>query len=287
MQSEKAPDTLKADDWAGEMGANWLANLSRFESMLAPIGAALLARADYQPGERVLDIGCGGGGTTLAIGKAVAPAGEALGIDISPDLAAYATRRAAEADAGNVRFTCIDASSTTLPDAPFDRLFSRFGCMFFADPISAFTNLRRPLKPGARIDLGVWAAPRDNPWMSEAMVIVRKYVDLPPPVPRAPGPFAFEDLDYVREILSGAGFADPDVTSYEGLQPVGGAGSTPDQALDFVMTGMAAGRALADQSEDVRAIAGRDLLALFSNHYETGRGVLMPCKVWLVTTTAR
>ena len=179
---------LKAEDWAGEMGAYWLANLTRFESMLAPIGAALLARADYQPGQSVLDIGCGGGGTTIAIGKAVAPSGEALGIDISPDLAAYATRRAAEAGASNVRFTCTDAASAALPDAPFDRLFSRFGCMFFAEPIPAFTNLRRLLKPGARIDLGAWASPHDNPWMSEAMVIVRKYVDLPPRFPARQDP---------------------------------------------------------------------------------------------------
>lgn len=286
-QSTHAPDMLKAEDWAGEMGANWLANLTRFESMLAPIGAALLARADYQPGQRVLDIGCGGGGTTIAIGKAVAPAGEVLGIDISPDLAAYATRRAAEAGASNVRFTCTDAASAMLPDAPFDRLFSRFGCMFFAEPIPAFTNLRRLLKPGARIDLGAWASPHDNPWMSEAMVIVRKYVDLPPPVPRAPGPFAFEDLDYLRAILAGAGFASPDVATYEGLQPVGGVGSTPDQALDFVMTSMAAGRALVEQSEAVRSIAGRDLLALFKDRHEDGRGVMMPCKVWLVTAEAR
>ena len=70
-QSGDKANTIKGEDWAGEMGAKWLANLARFEGMIAPIGAALLSRADFQTGERVLDIGCGGGGTTIAIGNAV------------------------------------------------------------------------------------------------------------------------------------------------------------------------------------------------------------------------
>ena len=87
------PEALKGEDWAGEMGAKWLANLACFEGMIAPIGEALLRQADFKPGERVLDIGCGGGGTTIAIAKAVAPSGEVVGIDISPDLTTASMRR--------------------------------------------------------------------------------------------------------------------------------------------------------------------------------------------------
>lgn len=279
-------NTIKGEDWAGEMGAKWLANLSRFEGMIAPIGAALLARAAFQPGERVLDIGCGGGGTTIAIANAVAPGGEAVGVDISPDLTAASTRRASKAGVGNVRFICADASSVQLPDAPFDRLFSRFGSMFFAEPHQAFANLRSLLRPGARIDLAVWAPPRDNLWMMEMMGVVRNHIDIPPAVPRAPGPFAFEDLDYLNEVLAAGGFSNPDVVGYAGLQPVGGAGATPQEAVTFVLSSMAVGKLLDEQGADVRAAAEGELVEMFAKHHAPDQGVMMRGKAWLVSATA-
>lgn len=279
-------NTIKGEDWAGEMGAKWLANLSRFEGMIAPIGTALLARAGFQSGERVLDIGCGGGGTTIAIAHAVAPDGGVLGIDISPDLTAASTRRASDAGVGNIGFICADASSLQLPDAPFDRLFSRFGSMFFAEPHQAFANLRVLLRPGARIDLAVWAPPRDNLWMMEMMGVVRNHVDIPPAVPRAPGPFAFEDLDYLNEVLASGGFSSPDIIAYTGLQPVGGAGATPQEAVSFVLSSMAVGKLLDEQGADVRVAAEAELLELFAKHYVAGQGVMMQGKAWLVSATA-
>lgn len=279
-------NTIKGEDWAGEMGAKWLANLSRFEGMIAPIGAALLARAAFQPGERVLDIGCGGGGTTIAIANAVAPGGEAVGVDISPDLTAASTKRASEAGVGNVRFFCADASSVQLPNGPFDRLFSRFGSMFFAEPHQAFANLRSLLRPGARIDLAVWAPPRDNLWMMEMMGVVRNHIDIPPAVPRAPGPFAFEDLDYLNEVLAAGGFSNPDVVGYAGLQPVGGAGATPQEAVTFVLSSMAVGKLLDEQGADVRAAAEGELVEMFAKHHVPDQGVMMWGKAWLVSATA-
>lgn len=279
-------NTIKGEDWAGEMGAKWLANLSRFEGMIAPIGAALLARAAFQPGERVLDIGCGGGGTTIAIANAVAPGGEAVGVDISPDLTAASTQRASEAGVGNVRFICADASNVQLPDAPFDRLFSRFGSMFFAEPHQAFANLRSLLRPGARIDLAVWAPPRDNLWMMEMMGVVRNHIDIPPAVPRAPGPFAFEDLDYLNEVLAAGGFSNPDVVGYAGLQPVGGAGATPQEAVTFVLSSMAVGKLLDEQGAAVRTAAESELVEMFAKHHVPDHGVMMRGKAWLVSATA-
>ncbi len=285
-QNGKAPDALKAEDWAGEMGSKWLASLDRFEDMIAPIGNALLARADFQPGERVLDIGSGGGATTLAIAGAVGPTGSVLGIDISPDLTKAATARAERAGVGNAGFLCADASIVSLAEAPYDRLFSRFGSMFFADPISAFTNLQGLMQTGGRIDLAVWAAPRDNLWMMEMMGVVRNYVDIPPAVPRTPGPFAFEDLDYLREILSGSGFGSLSIVAYEGLQPVGGHDASPSEAAQFALTSMAVGRVLEEQGGDIRDRAERDLTELFTKHYARGEGVMMVGKAWLVTATA-
>jgi SAM-dependent methyltransferase len=283
--TETAPEALKGEDWAGEMGARWLASLDRFESMIAPIGAALLERADYAPGERVLDLGCGGGATTLAIAEAVGPDGAALGLDVAPMLIARAKERAAEA--GNTaRFVCADAATASLDEPPFDRLFSRFGSMFFEAPVPAFTNLRGMLKPGARIDLAVWANPRDNLWMMEMMGVVRSHVEIPPATPRAPGPFAFEDLGYLGSVLEEAGFARMDVAVYEGLQAVGGPGASPEEATDFVLAAMAVGRVLAEQGDAVREAARADLTAMFARHYREGEGVMLRAKAWLVTARA-
>lgn len=278
---ETASDPLRGEDWAGEMGARWLANIDRFEGMLAPIGAALLARADYAPGDRVLDLGCGGGATTLAIAKAVGPQGAAVGLDIAPMLIAKAQERAAKAGS-TARFVCADAASARLAEPPFDRLFSRFGSMFFPAPVPAFANLAAMLKPGARIDLAVWASPRDNPWMMEVMSVVRQHIEIPPAIPRAPGPFAFEDLAYLEEVLTGAGFTGIEVAAYEGLQPFGGPGATPQEALDFVLAAMAVGQLLDEAGAQIREAASAELLDLFTRHHVPGAGVMMGCKAWLV-----
>ncbi len=282
----KPAEALKGEDWAGEMGAKWLANLDRFEGMIAPIGEALLARAAFSSGERVIDLGCGGGATTRAIAASVAPGGEAVGLDISPDLINEASARAAAAGLANARFVCGDAATTGLAGAPFDRLFSRFGSMFFAEPVSAFTHLHGLLKPGARIDLAVWANPRDNLWMMEMMGVVRTHIEIPPAVPRTPGPFAFEDLDYLAEVLAAAGFSAMDVTPYADKQAVGGPGASPEDAADFVLSAMAVGRALAEHGDDVREAARDDLVALFNQRHIAGQGVMMGCKAWLVSAFA-
>jgi ubiquinone/menaquinone biosynthesis C-methylase UbiE len=281
-----SPEALKGEDWAGAMGERWLASLDRFEGMIAPIGAALLARADYSPGERVLDLGCGGGATTLAIAEIVGPQGAALGLDIAPMLVAVAEERAAAAGSA-ARFVCADAATARLAEPPFDRLHSRFGSMFFAEPVRAFANLRAMLMPGARIDLAVWAAPRDNPWMMEVMSAVRRHVDIPPAVPRAPGPFAFEDLAYLGDILEAAGFGAMEAHAFHGEQAVGGPGATPEEATAFVLASMAVGSILAEQSEAVRGAACADLGAMFARHHRPGQGVLLKCKAWLVEARAQ
>ncbi len=277
------PNQLKGEDWAGEMGIKWLTHIDRFEGMIAPIGDALLARTGIAPGERVIDLGCGGGLTSLAAARATGPEGAVLGLDISPDLIDAARRRAEGQP--NVTFICADAATVAL-DTPYDRLISRFGSMFFADPYAAFTNLHSLLKPGGRIDLAIWAAPRDNPWMMELMGVARSHIDIPSPDPRAPGPFAFADLDYVGDILAHAGFSAPDIEPYQGEQAIGGPGASPDDAADFALASMAIGRALAEAGEDVLARARADLVTLFEKRHVPGKGVMMANKVWLLTATA-
>jgi SAM-dependent methyltransferase len=286
MSQTETANTIPAEDWAGEMGAKWLANLDRFEGMIAPIGEALLAQAAYQPGERVLDLGCGGGATTRAIAAQVAPSGEAVGLDISPDLTGAASARAEAAKLANCRLICGDAATTTPDGAPFDRLFSRFGSMFFADPIPAFANLHRQLRQGAKVDLAVWGPPRENAWMMGVMSVVRQHIEIPPAVLRAPGPFAFEDTEYLRAVLTGGGFSGIEIAPYEGKQALGGPGTGPVEAADFVLDSMAVGRALAEHGDKVQAAAREDLIALFGEHHEPGKGVMMGCKAWLVRAIA-
>ena len=283
MTDQNVSQNPHSDDWAGEMGLKWLANLSLFEEMIAPIGSALLARADYQPGETVIDLGCGGGATTIAIAKIVTDTGRVMGIDISPDLIAAAQERARQSGHANIGFTCSDATIAELPDAPYDRLFSRFGSMFFDEPQVAFSHLHGLLKQGARIDLAVWGPPRDNLWMMEMMGVVKNHVDVPKAIPRAPGPFAFEEVQYLEEILFGSGFGAVDVTAYEGLQPVGGLGASPDQAVTFALTSMAAGRLLREAGDAVFEAARQEMTELFAKHYIPGEGVMMRGKAWLVS----
>lgn len=274
------------DDWAGDMGARWLANLAGFENTIAPVGAALLARAAYQPGERVVDIGCGGGATSLAIAGAVAPGGEVLGIDVSPDLVAASARRAQQAGLNNARFRCADAATVGLDGAPFDRLCSRFGSMFFAEPASAFANLRRLLRPGARIDLAIWAAADENPWMQSGVSVARPYLDLPMPVPGAPGPFAFADLAYLGEVLTAGGFSSVETEVVSGLLPIGGAGATPETARDFACNALAFGRLLREASPGIQTTVRAELLALYAAHHQPGEGVMMGYKALLVSAWA-
>ncbi|MEE4338001.1 class I SAM-dependent methyltransferase [Erythrobacter sp.] len=286
MGGESATEPLKGEDWAGDMGERWLANLDRFEAMIAPIGNALLTRAAYRAGERVIDVGPGGGATTRAIARTVAPEGEALGIDISPDLVGEAARRAEAEGIANARFLCADAAEVTLGGRPYDRLFSRFGSMFFADPVPAFANLRSLLQPGARIDIAVWGPPRENLWMMEMMGVVRTHVEVPRAEPRAPGPFAFEDLDYLREVLTGAGFGGMDVDVYEGRQAIGGSDASPAEALEMVLSSMGVGRVVDEQDDPTREAIRADLLSLFDQRHVDGEGVLMAAKAWLVTAVA-
>lgn len=282
MTTKNAPaDSIRAEDWAGEMGQRWLRSLDRFESMIAPIGDALLQRAAYRPGERVVDIGCGGGASTRQIAARVAPGGFALGVDIAPMLVEEATRRAELAGQANARFVTADAAKVALPEAPFDRLHSRFGSMFFTEPAAAFANLGRMLGTGGRADFAVWAAAKENPWVAGLMGVLRSHLDLPKPEPHAPGPFALEDPEYFGGLLRGGGFTDVDFHLWRGTQWIGGPGSTATEARDFVMSSMSFADLAKEQPAPVREAIEADILKLFRAH-ESAEGVGMEAIAWLV-----
>lgn len=276
---------IQAPDWSGKRGDRWLANIDRLESMIAPAGAALMAHAGFQPGERVVDVGCGGGLTTIEIAKSVALEGEALGIDISPVLIAEAERRARAAGVGNARFLAADAAVAHPEGAPFDRLASRFGSMFFADAPVAFANLHGMLQSGGRMDLLVWAPLRENPWRAAMVEVVGRHLDLPPFVPHAPGPFGLSDPDHVRSLLAQTGFTRVTLTPWHGEALVGGPGADAEAAADFVFTAMDFADLLSDQPAEIAERVRRDLVAEFARHHSP-RGIGMGAKTWLVTAYA-
>lgn len=271
-------------EWADASGRRWLGGLDRLETMLAPIGEALLAQAAYRPGERVVDIGCGGGWTTRAIARAVGANGEALGLDISSDLI-DAARERARADGPTIRFELGDAAACRPEGAPFDRLFSRFGVMFFPASHAAFANIRRMVKRGGRLDMAVWAAARENGWFTAVTEVLKRHVDMPAPIPRAPGPFALADRDYVRDLLGKAGFGEPQTTEWTGIYYIGGPGTTPREAADFAIETMHVGDFARAAGPDTTAAVHHDLIEMFNAH-QRPEGVALPAKALLVTAEA-
>ncbi|MEM7077025.1 MAG: class I SAM-dependent methyltransferase [Pseudomonadota bacterium] len=260
--------------WNGKAGDTWTDAQERMDAMLAPISAAVLEFAAPQAGERVIDVGCGCGETSLAM----AARGAAVwGVDISERMLARAQERAA--GLAEVAFSLSDAATQDYT-ADHDLIFSRFGVMFFADPTAAFANLRTGLTPDGRMAFVCWQAPRDNPWVSVGGRIVQPYLAEPetPPDPRAPGPFAFADADYLRAILTDAGFASVEI------EPLGcelRLGADVEEALDMQAQVGPIARALAELDDEdlasVRAELGAELAQA-----QREDGIYLAAACWLV-----
>lgn len=273
-------ETPTSGDWAGSRGARWLRDLDSLEAMLQPVGAGLIARAGLQPEETVVDIGSGGGWTSARAAEAVGAGGRVLGLDISADLVGEAARR--HGHLPQLAFRAGDAAGDAPPEAPFHRLISRFGVMFFADPPAAWKQLARLLRPGGRMDVAVWADPKLNPWASELRKVVARHVEVPRPEPLAPGPFQLADPDYLDSVLAGAGFRGIERELVSKPLLVGGAGSTPQSAATFGLRAFGAGEALEGAPQAVIDAATADLEAIYA-HHQSADGVAVAGAWWLVS----
>ncbi len=194
--------------WNGAGGEAWVTGQETLDAAMRPVTDVLLKAAAVKASDRVTDIGCGTGETTLEIAKHAA---SALGVDVSAPMLALATDRAKQAGLGNVRFEQRDVQTEEL-QADATLAMSRFGVMFFEDPVAAFANVRRQMSDDGRLCFACWKTPRENEWVSLPMSIVRKHVqDDTPPDPLAPGPFAFADDNRIKSILADAGWQNVEV----------------------------------------------------------------------------
>lgn len=194
----------------------WASLWPKRERMTDAISPYVLEAAALRPGERVLDIGCGGGRLSLAAARAVGTEGSVVGADLSAPLGALAERRARDAGADNVEFRQLDMQTDSIPGDPFAAAISQFGVMFFDDPVAAFGNIRAHLAPGGRIAFASWQRLEDNPWHFASAIA--EFLPAPPSSAAGttlPGPFSLADPARTAEILTSARFRDVRRTPYE------------------------------------------------------------------------
>ena len=275
------------EDWNGAVGAHWAADQARNDRLIKAFGEAALGAARAQAGEHVLDVGCGCGDTSLALADSVGAAGRVVGVDVSAPMLAVARERANGRE--NLTFIEADASRAELAGHPgfgkFDLLYSRFGVMFFDDPQGAFAHMRKAVKDGGRLAFACWQAAKDNPWAMVPMLAAREAsgLDLPPPDPHAPGPFAFADAGRVKRILEGAGFGAVKAEPFEAPMFLGATLKTAAEGC----TKMGPASRIAREAGPDKLPAIRDAIEAALKPYAAADGkVALPGRIWVVTAQA-
>ena len=269
--------------WNGPGGQHWADRQQAQDVVLAPVSEVLIDRAHAKAGERIIDVGCGCGATTIAFAQKVGPTGHVMGIDISGPMLA----RARQIAPANLPVEFVLADATVYPFVPegFDLLASRFGVMFFAEPALSFANMRKALRPSGRLAFACWREPRDNPFFMAPLQAVYKHVPkLPQLGPEDPGPFSFATEARVHRILGDAGF------SGIAMEPCSlsldiAVGRGLDAAVESALKIGSAARALAEQPPELVAAATnsiRQALAPFAR----GLAVPLPASIWIVTARA-
>ena len=265
--------------WNGIDGEYWTSNQDRMDRTLAPVTGPLLAFAAPSAGSTVIDVGCGCGATSLELARAVGPSGRVVAMDLSePMLALAAERLRPFANA-----TCLrgDAAELPLRDLGAELIVSRFGVMFFGDPVAAFANLRTGLAAGGRLRFACWRPIQENPWLQIPLHAIYEHAPrLPKPDPEEPGPFAFADTARVTRILTAAGFTAPSFTPLDIQMDIASGGTLEDAVMQSSAMGPAK-RALADQPDDIRAAAIESIRRALTP-YASNAGVKLPGAIWLV-----
>jgi SAM-dependent methyltransferase len=266
---ETSSNAAQIEYWNTTAGETWAQFQDALDRQIEPLGLAAMDVLCPREGEHIIDVGCGCGQTSLALAARVRPTGSVVGVDISEPMLDVALRRPRSAPDLRVAFRKLDAQAGDLGQGFFDAAYSRFGVMFFSDPVAAFTNIRASLKPGGRLAFVCWRPLNENPWMQAPLPVA-------PPDPTAPGPFAFADPSRVRSILADAGFGSETIDPFD----AGIGGGDVEQTLKLALGVGPLGGALREHPglTDKVTVAVRNLL---SKHV-TPSGVLMPAAVWIV-----
>ncbi len=273
---EKSSNAAQIEYWNTKAGETWAQFQQELDRQVKPLGVAAMDVLCPGEGEHIIDIGCGCGQTSLALAARVGPTGSVVGVDISEPMLDVALHRPRSADL-QVAFRKLDAQTGDLGHGFFDAAFSRFGVMFFSDPVTAFANIRASLKPDGRLAFVCWRPLNENPWMRVPLQAALPLLPpVAPPDPTAPGPFAFADPSRVRSILADSGYDSVTLNPFDA--DIGG--GDLEQTLKLALRVGPLGRALREHpslTENV-AIAVGNLLS----KYVTPSGVLMPAAVWIV-----
>jgi SAM-dependent methyltransferase len=274
-------NTEQAEFWAS-MAPTWVEMDDQLERTAGTPGRMAMDCLDLRPGQRVVDLGCGTGPTTVELSSRVGPDGSIVGLDIAEGMLDRARGRAAASGVTNVTFVHADVEAHDLGSGEFDAAFSRFGVMFYSDPIAAFRSIRKGLKPEGRLSFVCWQDVFANEWMLVPGMAVMSVTGTPPPVPEpgAPGPFSLCDADRVRSILDVAGFKRVDVSSHNDVLTAS-VGELPDYAALSLRVG-AAREALEDADEATRQKAYGSVVDAL--HEKVLDGVLRLTRGYLVVT---
>lgn len=268
----------QSDYWNGQAGQKWVKFSDRLDAMLLPFAHQILSSAHIAPEDNVLDIGCGGGALSMLASQS---AKSVLGIDISKPLIALAKERTKTLD--TVDFMLSDASEMAL-ETQRDLIISRFGIMFFADPISAFSNLRRHVKDTGRMRFACWQSPMKNTWARAPLEAAMPFLNHPPtpPEPHAPGPFAFADPNYMTEVLTKAGWHNISLTDWTGDIRLPGHDAT--EVASFMMEIGPLSKIMKEQSLDLEPVHAA--LERLSEKASADGSVEMQASIWIVSATA-
>jgi ubiquinone/menaquinone biosynthesis C-methylase UbiE len=267
--------------WNGESGHRWVATAERRDAVLAPIANVLGEIAAIGAGQRVLDLGCGCGATTLAAAVATGPRGAVVGVDLSAPMLGVARHRAHGHP--NVEFHQADAQTDPL-GGPFDVAISRFGTMFFDDPVAAFANVAHHLSPHGRLCIATWQPLEANEWLVVPITALLRHGSLPDGLdPAKPGMFAQSDPEGIRRTLTDAGFVDARCEAHTvGLD----LGRSIDDALEYLAdTGPGRG-ILATMPADRHPEALDAVRDALAAHHEPDRGVVLGAGIWVTTARA-
>jgi SAM-dependent methyltransferase len=259
----------------------WIAHADRQDEIGRPLGAAALDRLRPRPGERVLDVGCGCGGTTAELASAVGPSGTAVGLDLAEAMVAAA--RARFTGDGGPRFLAGDVETLDLvPGAPFDAVYSRMTLMLLADPVAGLTTIRRSMRAGGRLAATVFRDGGVNPWLPAAMLGAAPHLGPMPPLPIGdePGPFALADPARVTRLLTAAGFTDVAVLPHDVTLD---APDAPGAVAEWLIEVGPAGAAYRDAEPAARQSARAGVARLLERFREAGAGYRLPAGLWLIT----